>query len=138
MNRISGLFRSGFALVGVYFPERTKRLIFLASFSARLRDQDSFDRETLHKLNQVMALASNAQSIALPMHWSKVIWRGRTIHDITAKEVLSTTTFSKERLQQLADRVLQAMPAWLRYGTDSVMREDVARLLDNRSVLIGA
>lgn len=137
MNRIYGLFRSGFAMVGACFPEPTKRLIFLASFSARLKDQDSFDSETLRKLNEVMTLAKNEQLINLPCAWSKVIWRGRVLHDIASKEVLATN-FSKERLQQLADRILEATPSWLRYGSPEAMRRDVARLLDNRSVLIGA
>lgn len=137
MNRVSGLLRLGLGLVGASFPERTKRLIFLASFSARLRDQDSFDRETVHKLNEVMALASNEQSINLPVHLSKVIWRDRVIHDLATKDVLSTPNFSKEGLQDLVERVLEAMPAWLRYA-EGKMREDIVRLLNHKSVLIGA
>lgn len=139
MNRVSGLFRAGVVtLLGASLSERTKRLIFLASFSARIKDPNTFDSETLHKLNQVMALASKEEAINLPVHLSRAIWRGRTIHDIADKEVLSSSTFTKERLQQLADRVLEAMPPWLRYGPDNVIRDDVARLLDHRSVLIGA
>lgn len=138
MSRLSGLMGASLTSLLACVPERTKRLIFLASFSARLKGQDTFDRETLHKLNEVMALASRSSEAAInfPVVLSKVIWRGRVIHDLNSE--LLTLSFSKERLQQLVDRVLEAMPKWLHYASVEVMREDLARLLDHRSVLIGA
>lgn len=140
MNRVSGLFRAASfgSVLGVFLSQRVKRLIFLASFSARIKDQTSFDSDTVHKLNQVMALASEERAIQLPVHLSKVIWQGRTIHDIAECEVLSSSTFTKERLHQLSTRVLEAMPKWLRYGPEDHMRDDLVKLLDNRGVLIGA
>lgn len=138
MNRVSGLFGASLTgLLRVSLSERTKRLIFLASFSARIKGQTNFDSETLHKLNKVMALASNDEAVRLPVHLSRAIWRGRTIHEIADQAVLSAS-FDKERLQQFASRVLEAMPKWLRYGSDDVIRDDLAKLLTHRSVLIGA
>lgn len=142
MNRVSGLFQASFSgLLGGILSERMKRLVFLASFSARMKNQAStpFDHETVHKLNQLMTLCSTEEAIQFPVILNKVIWRGRTVFEIVAdQQILSSYPFDKERLQQLASRVLEAMPKWLRYGTDDTIRGDVEKLLTNRSVLIGA
>ena len=140
MNRIPGLFRAGLvSLLGVSLNERAKRLIFLASLSARFNDRNDIDRATLHRLNQLMRLCSTEAAMDLPVHLSKVIWRGKTIDVITAEQqILTPTAFTKEHLQQLAARVLNTMPKWLRYGPEAAMQDDVARLLEHRSVLLVA
>lgn len=140
MNRITGLFRASLtSLLEVSLSERTKRLIFLASFSARFKDQTTLDNETLVKLNKVMVLCSTEAAINLPVHLSRAIWRGRTVYDIVAdNQVLLSSPFSKERLQQLSARVLESMPKWLRYGPDAVIQDDVGKLLQHRGMLLGA
>lgn len=138
MNRLSGAARESFTgFLSKHLPERTKRLVFLASFSARLKGETVYDKETFSKLNQVMALVSEDSAMKLPVHLSKVIWHGRDVADITHADVRTSTTLTKERLQTIATSVLEAMPKWLRYDSDPAIANDIMKLLNNRNVVLG-
>jgi hypothetical protein len=138
MNRQHGLFRAGVVnLLGVSLSERIKRLIFLASFSARLEDRTTFDSETLVKLNEVMALCSTEAAMNLPVHLSKVIWRGKTIHDIVDQAEVTSRASTQERLQRAIEQVLAITPEWLRYGSEARMREDLVRLFNYQKTVFG-
>lgn len=137
MNKVSGAMRAGFTrLLARHLPKRTKRLIFLASFSARLKGSNNFDNATLKKLNEVMALASSDSSIKLPVHLSRAIWNGKTVLDICDENVC-IAPYGNTHVRMLAQRVINVMPAWLRYGDESVIKEDVSKLLDNRDIVLG-
>lgn len=138
MNRMSGAIRAGVtSLLEELLPGRTKRLIFLASFSARLKGEAPLDNETLAKLNTVMVLSSSDSAIKLPVVLSKAVWNGRTISEITHDEVRTPQTLTKDRLQTIATSVLSAMPKWLRYDNDAAIRADVVKLIDNRNLVLG-
>jgi hypothetical protein len=66
-----------------HLPRRTKRLLFLASFFASVKDEKepSFDDPALQKLNQLMRLSNTDSALKLPVHLSRVIWRGRTFNE---------------------------------------------------------
>lgn len=138
MNRVPGLFRAGFAnLLGVSLSERIKRLIFLASFSARLKDQTTFDSATLLKLNEVMVLCSTEAAMNLPVHLSRAIWHGKTIHEMVKHDAATPKVSTQERLQQVASHVLASSPEWLRYGSESRMRDDLVRLISHQETVFG-
>lgn len=138
MNRLTGAIKTGFTnLLDSHLPGRTKRLIFLASFCARLKGESALDHETISKLNQAMVLSSSDSALSLPVELSKVIWNGRTISEITHDEVQAPQELTKDRLQTVAEYVLNAMPSWLRYGADDVIRKDVVKLLGNRELVGG-
>jgi hypothetical protein len=137
MNKVSGAIRASFtSLLKRHLPGRTKRLIFLASFSARLKGSNNFDSATLKKLNEAMALASSDSSIKLPVHLSRAIWDGKTVFDICDENVCSAP-FDTAHVRLLAQRVIDAMPSWLRYGEEAVIKEDISKLLDNRDIVLG-
>jgi hypothetical protein len=115
---------------------RTKRMIFLTSFQARLKDEPTFDNETLHKLNEAMALVSDTSAMKLPVHLSKAIWQGKTVYDICGENV-SVGKFSGESIKKVAQRVISAMPLWLRYDDKEVITKDVERLLSSQEVVFG-
>jgi hypothetical protein len=118
-------------------PARTKRLVFLASLSARLKGSDTFDNETLHKLNQVMVLCNTESALKLPVQLSRAIWHGKTSYEIFNAN-LSSPQLERNIIRQAALRAISAMPSWLRYGDDCAIMEDVERLLDNRLAVLGA
>lgn len=139
MNREPGLLQAGFAnLLGVSLSERIKRLIFLASFSARLKDRTTFDNATLVKLNEVMVLCSTEAAIQLPVHLSKAIWHGKTISEIVDQAAYTPKASAQERLQYMVSRVLVTCPEWLRYESESKMREDLVRLISLQDTVFGA
>lgn len=136
MGQLSSIIRARFvSLLDKHLPSRTKRLIFMASFSARLQEATVFDNETLYKLNRLLVLSSSDSSLKLPIHLSKAIWNGKTAVDICSDNVCEGQ-LNKERIKRVAQCVIKAMPAWLRYGDNSKIEQDVERLLDNRSVVL--
>lgn len=145
MNQVTGVIQKGFAaFLGQHLSGKTKRMVFLASLSARLKSESfkgsmSFadDDETLAKLNEVMVLAHRPSAAKLPVALSKVIWQDQTVEQITQEDVRTSKPFTKEHLQKISARVLDAMPSWLRYDSDPVIKSDVTKLLENRSVVLG-
>jgi len=145
MNHVTGVIRKSFAaFLGQHLSGKTKRMVFLASFSARLKAEsfkDSVnlanDDETLAKLNEVMVLAHRPSAAKFPVALSKVIWQDQTVEQITQEDVRTATTFTKEHLQKISARVLDAMPSWLRYDSDPVIKNDVTKLLENRNLVLG-
>lgn len=145
MNQVTGVIRNGLAsALGKHLSGKTKRMVFLASLSARLKSdskkeigQFADDDETLAKLNEVMALAHSTSATKLPVVLSKVIWQGQALERIALEDVRTSKPFTKERLQQISARVLDAMPSWLRYDSDPVIERDVTKLLQHRGLVLG-
>jgi hypothetical protein len=129
VNRIGGFLQR-------HLPNRTKRLIFLASLSARLKNTQNFDNATLTKLNQVMVLSHTESAIKLPVQLSRAIWNGRSAGEIFNAD-LQKESLQKERLAELVANVINSMPAWLCYGEKETIEQDVSRLLNNRDAVLG-
>jgi hypothetical protein len=122
----------------VHLPPRMKRLVFLASLTARLRGSETFDDDTLRKLNKLMVLANSENALRLPIQLSRAIWNGKTAYEITHDTLQQgDESFGKERLKSLAHCVITAMPSWLRYGDDSDIEKDLNCLLGNRTLVFG-
>ena len=119
-----------------YLPSRTKRLMFLASLSARLKDSSSLDKATLSRLNEVMSLSAsrNEQGMQVPVILSRAIWDGRTVYQL-CDDYIAEGKLDPHRVNRIASKVVDASPAWLRYAGKEEIEKDVQTLLDNRSVL---
>lgn len=124
------------SFLNAHLPNRTKRLVFLASLTARLKGSSTFDNETLQKLNKVMELGRTDSALKLPYELSRAIWHGQTSYQILNADVSSATV--DVRKKEMAANVINTMPVWLRYGDDLEIEKDVERLLDNKSILLGA
>jgi len=132
MNRFTNAIRSGLAgMLGQHLSERTKRILFLASFSAQLKDPSEFDDEMRHKLNQMLELSSDDNALKLPVHLSHAIWRNRPF-ELGVRLSLKNESV-QERAHLLGKKVMEAMPKWLRYGDDKRMLGDLEQLLRNWS-----
>lgn len=134
---MNGVLRKGFVgLLQEYLPNRTKRLVFLASLAARLKGSESFDTETLHKLNRIMELGKSDSALKLPYGLSRAIWHGKTSYELLSAEYAESSLDSVRKAEMTA-RIINAMPNWLRYGPDQDIKVDVGRLLDNKSMVLG-
>jgi hypothetical protein len=141
MNRVTDVIRGRFSGVTVgmrvrfssmldrHLPERTKRLLFLASFSAQLKAPQEFNREMLHKLNKMLDLSADDAALKFPIHISGAIWRNRPFEAGT--RIDTRTLQDQTDVRGLGMRIVSAMPKWLRYGDDGRMLGDVERLLRN-------
>lgn len=121
------------ALLGRILPTRTKRLILFASLSARFcGDKSKFNSTTLHKLNSVMALSSEDQALALPVHLSKVIWKT----DAGNVMLYPTPQTDAAPAEDLVNSILNEIPSWLRYSNRKGMREDLVQLMKNQELIV--
>jgi hypothetical protein len=135
MSRASAAVRDFFIeSLDRYLPRRTKRLLFLASFSARVKGEPNFDSETLRKLNHLMALSATDEALKLPVHLSRAIWQGKTMPEICGENVLEGQ-LTPDRIERVTTNIVSFMPKWLRYGRQEDIERDVKQLLVHHQIL---
>lgn len=139
MNRASAAIKEyGESVLARYLPRRTKRLMFLASFFARVKEGQqgtaSYDDPMLQKLNKLMSLSNSDAALKLPVHLSKVIWHGKTFSEIVDVPVLQEQ-ITPDLIEQATRQIIAAMPSWLRYGRPEDIAKDVKQLLVHRQIL---
>jgi hypothetical protein len=103
--------------------------LFLASFSAQLKDPSEFNDEMRHKLNQMLKLSEDDNALKFPVHLSHAIWRNRPLEQGIRLSLKSDSL--QERAHSVGKKVIEAMPKFLRYGDDTRMLKDVEQLLRN-------
>lgn len=128
--RLRGALREKTAVfLEAYLPTRMKRLACLASLGAYLNGSTSLDADTMSKLNTLMVLGADDSALKLPVYLSKVIWEGKVHEVVLEKEAVPSG--KGQTVTQIATSFIAAMPAWLRYGEESVIREEVEKLVAN-------
>lgn len=120
--------------VGKNLSSRMKRIVFLTSLPARLKETNKFDDETLTKLNRVMSLGKRSDALEISIFLSKAVWCGQG-----AKEILGTTTpanaLAAAPSPGIVANIISNMPSWLRYGDDEEIKEDVMQLLKSQDAI---
>lgn len=136
MQRVFAAFRQAFIrFLDQRLPRRTKRLLFLASFFARVKPEKepSFSTPVLAKLNTLMELSNRDTALKLPVHLSHAIWRGKSLDEICGDKILDGEV-TTERLEHATQSIITQMPKWLRYGRPSDIEKDVRQLLIHRAI----
>jgi hypothetical protein len=135
MSRLSDVIKTRFqGLLDRYIPSRTKRMMFIASLSARLKDSSGLDATTRKRLNEVMAASHDEAAMQVPALLSRVIWDGRTVYQLCDDNV-AEGTLDQTRSRRIASSVVEATPSWLRYAGKDDIEKDVRMLLDNRAAI---
>lgn len=133
MKPVTDVITGGLASLAMrVLPERTKRLMFLASFSAHLKETNEMSGELLHKLNKMFELSVDDNALKLPVHLSRAIWRNRPL-EAGVKQTLRVDDIrprSTPAISAIANKIIAAMPACLRYD-EAKMSEDVTKLIRN-------
>jgi len=135
-NFQSNLSKWFFERLAIHMPRRTKRLIFLASLTALIKNTTTLSQETLKRLNDLMAVAQDERALQLPAQLSHGIWCGKNICEVCRRETMEVKTLSTAAILDIAVRIYESMPDWLRYGRESDIQGDIIRILDNRSTLL--
>lgn len=136
--RLSQLLRVVFQTVIGIAPDRIKRLVFVASLSARLKkDFTALDEEALKNLNDAMNLGTDAGSLKAPVHFADILWDGKSALEICGEEVPTAEVTPKEVLQRVARHIAAQTPACMRYKNQS-LEKDVETLLIKKSVALGS
>lgn len=123
-------------LINKIIPDRTKRLVLLASLMAELVDLKSFNKETLQKLNAVMHLCTYIDAMKLPISLSNVIWHGKTSYELFNTKDIVHADLNTAAIKTLSESIVDKVPTWLRYGDTSTIVKDIQELLRNRGMLV--
>lgn len=107
--------------------QHTKRIIFVTSLYTRVSRLEKLQQSAVAKLNQLMVLATNENSLPLATRLQSVIWNNTEINTTLSPDVLNGP-LSEEQKRELSTRVVDMSPSWLRYGKPSMIK-DVQKLL---------
>lgn len=109
-------------------PERTRRMVFIASIVALLSQQKNVDGETIHRLNKIFTLAHSDREkvIELPMLLCTVIWEGTESAKI-CRDGVCELSWTSEKTEIFLRKIMPTIPTWLRYQ-DKQMEDDIRNL----------
>jgi hypothetical protein len=110
-----------------HVKHHTKRIIFVSSLYTRVSRLEKLQQSAVAKLNQLMVLATNENSLPLATRLQSVIWNNTEINTTLSPDVLNGP-LSEEQKRELSTRVVDMSPSWLRYGKPSMIK-DVQKLL---------
>lgn len=128
----------GASFLSLIVPDRTKRAIFLTSFFARVKDgEESVDMETLVKLNKAMSLVKRDDALGLAVQLNRAIWHGMSSKELCLDD-LYQRELSPARLRLVCNKVMEAMPSWLRYSDESTIRSDLVQLFSTRAKVLAS
>lgn len=119
-------------------PIRIKRLIFISTLFAGIKNITDPSDTHLHKLNDLMKLSEIDQAIGLPMCFGNWLWKKRLPEGIFLRyqkdSVLQLCEINNKELSDvemriIANTVINRTPAWLLYTSRRKMRDDLIQLL---------
>lgn len=106
-------------------PSRMKRLIYLSSLIATLRNTDSLDISAANKINNVLKLSSTGtNALMLPVSLSRSIWANKIVIDGSVDKIKSNID-DKDAVLNSIYRIIDLTPKWIRYGRREDMVKDL-------------
>ncbi len=116
-------------------PDPIKRLIFLSSLAAYIRDLDQPDIETLKKINEIMCLSGNAEALKFPMKIHTRIWGNFDTERLSCDGIncrslknFRLVGLPRSQMRIIANRLIDYMPVWLKYKSREAIRQDIYML----------
>ena len=122
-----------------FMPKKTKRLVFISTLFAGIKDIQETSPEHLQCLNELMGLCEIKEAISLPMFFGAMLWKkklpeGIFLHyrknpplqlcEINNKEL------SEVEMRVIANTIINHTPCWLLYTSRRKMRDDLVLLLE--------
>lgn len=123
------------SLGGLLSP-RMKRLVFLSSLVAQIKDEAFPMEKSTKKANELLHLSGDHTSLFFPFQLCSVIWRGKTKKEIIGGDV-DLDDFGPARIAEVSSTVVENAPSWLHYGDDPLIKQDVQTILQNRTEVLG-
>lgn len=118
------------------FPKRFKRLIYISSIIAIIKQIREPDHILIAKLNDIFKIARYPDAMIFPMYIKSFIWRdlkADNIININGKCVLVSdiecNCISETDYEAIAKYFNSIAPGWLKYGSEKLMIYDVVLLM---------
>lgn len=109
-------------LTGWLLPDKTKRMVVLASLSTNLHplpDDEKVRNEKLIDLNSYFHLSTNQDAILFAIELSKILWA----------DLQNRLEGLRDDYDKMAKEVVALCPSSLRYDSDERMIKDIASVL---------
>ena len=116
-------------------PRRLKRLIVISSIVGAVKHIHNPDAALINKLNRALVLNYKG-AWTVSMFTRSLVWR------FSSKEAIAIGTqgtvmvcnldnchLNRDEEVQVVDWFMQRMPTWLKYGSEKLMRHDIASTL---------
>lgn len=131
-------------LVGALLPDRMKRIIFISSFVAHIQDCTKPDKDLLSKINKLLLLSQDDITLFAPMKIHSQIWNSIELKEIfISKNIqiddihqIAEYKFVKNQARLVAEELVKKTPRWLRYVSNTQMRSDLVKILNNMENLL--
>lgn len=123
--------RTFISLLGKKFPRKIKRLIYISSLAATLKQIDTPDNILSKQLNNIFKIARYPDAILFPMYIKSLIWT-----DLD-KEVINLANKENVNIEEniLAEKCTKVMPKWLVYDSMEKIKLDTSLVIHNLSNL---
>lgn len=125
-------------------PDQIKRMIFLSSLAAYIRDLHKPDKETLERLNDLLLLSSNVEALRLPMEIQSKIWGSFDVQRLQCDGIQCQSLrnfelkgLAKSEVRIVANRLIEHMPTWMKYQSKEGIRQDIYRLFLGLDIVLG-
>lgn len=114
-----------------------KRLIFLSTLFAGIKEVSEPNKETLERLNKIFNLCDVQEAIALPICLGNNMWNKRLPDGLylmhRPQPVLHLCDIDDDmcndaEMRIIATTIISVTPAWLLYDSKRAMREDIVTL----------
>lgn len=125
--------------LSLVLSSKTKRLIFIATLFAGIKNITELDKRSLQKFNELLKLSEIDEAIGLPMMFGNSLWRRKLPEGIFVvyqkRAVLQLSEVDNNNLSQaqlriVANTIINQTPGWLMYGSRRTMRVDLMQLFD--------
>jgi hypothetical protein len=126
----------GLILVSLMLPAHGKKLIFIGSLYCYVARLDALGDEALEKLNTALSLAKHGSALRLPAAAREVVWGDANVREVLNMDMLEHEVSLREA-QQIAEKVVEMSPRWVRYRNRKAMIADVRELICGATGLSG-
>lgn len=131
-------------ILGHVLPRRMKRLIFVSSFIAHIKNSTNPDKELLSKINKLLMLSSSDEALLLPVQLHQQIWHKVVLKDVLSEKnieiddisQIASYSFKKPQIRTLSEEIIRVIPNWLMYGSKTQIRSDLICIFQNMDTLL--
>lgn len=128
---------AGEFLLSKLISRHGKRIVFITSLYFQVVRIERLKSEGMAKLNQLMGLAASEDALQLPTLLRGMVWKNTDLGNALNEEALDSE-ITEARAEGIAKRVVEMAPAWVRYGRQTDMVDDVKKLIQNGSMMAAA
>lgn len=125
-------------IAGKLFSKKIKRVIYISSIFGILSQVKNPDKVLVVKLNAILNIAKNPESMMYPMQIQSLIWGGgasKAVITLNGVNYLISDLINQSQTineyKQIAEYFAENAPGWLNYGSKAAMMIDVMLMIED-------